>query len=334
MKKYFLKIMLALSAAVLLFSLTGCGRPHMASSGSVYANADQYQVGDAEIEQSVKHLEITWGSGNVTIERSESTSLKLTETCPQELPEEQQMHWWLDDDTLYIQFEASGAIFDPIASLGKKELTVSLPSDHHLDDVLVSSGSASIHLDSIIADQLEINTGSGEIDVDCEAQNIDISTASGKVDLSCTSKAISIDTASGKVIVNAPCDLEKLSISTASGRQDLTLSTADTVEIDSASGSISIAADHIRDLEANSASGEMDLDFSSVPDECSIDTASGDITLKLPEDAGFTLDLDTAVFDFDSEFALKKKDDRYICGDGKAELEISTSSGDIDLLIR
>ena len=62
-----------------------------------------------------------------------------------------------------------------------------------------------------------------------------------------------------------------------------------------------------------------------------IDTASGKVTLQLPADSNFTLDMDTASGDFRSDLALKMDGKKYVCGNGKGMIKIDTASGDIFL---
>ena len=62
-----------------------------------------------------------------------------------------------------------------------------------------------------------------------------------------------------------------------------------------------------------------------------VETTSGDVMVKLPDDSSFTLELDTVSGTFLSDFALAAKSGEYICGSGSNDFEISTTSGDIFL---
>ena len=59
------------------------------------------------------------------------------------------------------------------------------------------------------------------------------------------------------------------------------------------------------------------------------ESTSGNVTLSLPEDTGFTAHLDTTSGDITYELPLEKKGDTYICGDGSSKINIDTTSGDI-----
>ena len=60
-----------------------------------------------------------------------------------------------------------------------------------------------------------------------------------------------------------------------------------------------------------------------------LDATSGDITLKLPNAPGFTLDLDARPSHLNSALALEKNGSKYTYGDGSARLRIETTSGNI-----
>ena len=63
-----------------------------------------------------------------------------------------------------------------------------------------------------------------------------------------------------------------------------------------------------------------------------MDSMSGDLTLTLPEDAGFTVSLDAMSSDFSSDFPTVKKNKSYVCGDGHCKIEVSAMSGDVAIL--
>ncbi|MBP5239870.1 MAG: DUF4097 family beta strand repeat protein, partial [Oscillospiraceae bacterium] len=102
-------------------------------------------------------------------------------------------------------------------------------------------------------------------------------------------------------------------------------------ELDAASGAISITADTIRNLDIDSASGDVLCRLRKTPEDSSIDTASGKVAMVLPEDAAFTLKLSTASGRMNSDFAMKKSGNTYVCGSGSGRLHIDTASGNVNL---
>ena len=63
--------------------------------------------------------------------------------------------------------------------------------------------------------------------------------------------------------------------------------------------------------------------------EGDIGTSSGSVELYMPENADFTLDVDTASGDISWDVPLKRDGDKYVSGNGSGMIEIDTSSGDV-----
>jgi predicted dehydrogenase len=61
------------------------------------------------------------------------------------------------------------------------------------------------------------------------------------------------------------------------------------------------------------------------------DGKSLELELTLPENAGFTLELDTFSENFISEFATVRHNDRYVCGDGSCKITVDGASGNVTI---
>lgn len=119
------------------------------------------------------------------------------------------------------------------------------------------------------------------------------------------------------------------------------------VDFDGASGICTFEDCQIRNLDMDTASGdvefsgtldELDFDamsarftgtFENVPNRIDMDSMSGDLELSLPEDCGFTLNLDAMSGSFDSDFDTTTKNDTYHHGDGRCRINVSAMSGDV-----
>ena len=108
-----------------------------------------------------------------------------------------------------------------------------------------------------------------------------------------------------------------------------------------------------RDMEAGSASGDMDLTLcadaervqvfsvsgdvhlyadTAVTTVFELGTVSGDISLSLLADQGFTLDYTTVSGDFlSSSYALSREGGKYVYNGGGCEIEAETVSGDFEI---
>lgn len=165
------------------------------------------------------------------------------------------------------------------------------------NDVQVQAGSGDVKLGSIQG-QVQVNTGSGDIQVDTVQRPARLHTGSGDIEVSQPNDSVVAETGSGNITVNgAHADLR---VHTGSGE----------VEIDGNPG----------------ASNYWDLH-----------TSSGDVTLRVPSDASFRLYAHSSSGDIDASIPIVmegttgKHELRARIGDGKAHVEVETSSGKITL---
>lgn len=275
-------ILLGIMGMVLL---SGCS----IKDSFMYENADKYTAGSAQIDATIKDLDIEWAAGDVVVKTGDVSEARIEEDAPDNLEEKNQMHWWLDGTTLRIKIYGKGKIIN----LGlEKTLTVTLPQDVNLRDVEIDVASAEVSVESLQAEEVEINSASGNVEFIGQAKAVNISTASGDIYADCMAEELELDTASGKIEVKEGGLLREAGI-------------------DTASGDVVIIAETFNAME--------------------IETASGKITVKLPSDSNFTLDLDSASGGLHSDLALTTNGKRYVCGNGKASLSIDTASGDVFL---
>ena len=89
-----------------------------------YAHAEKYTAGDADIGESVCALDIHWENGKVNLEYHSGEKIELRESSSRPISEDMKMRWWLDGDTLRVQYAKSGLHF---GWNQEKELTVRIP---------------------------------------------------------------------------------------------------------------------------------------------------------------------------------------------------------------
>lgn len=142
-----------------------------------------------------------------------------------------------------------------------------------------------------IGDELELNVASAVVSVKHLAiHNVDFNGASGTLTLDdCTVEELDIDTASGDIRFSGSLDV----------------------------------------LDCDAVSADCVLSLTNNPSRISIDSVSGDLTLFLPEDCGFTVGMDTISGDFASEFASSESGKFHIYGDGRCRISVSGVSGDL-----
>ena len=289
-----------------------------------------YNIGSGEVSEKIEKIDIDWASGVLTLARDKGNTIRIDE--PSEYLEDwQKVHWRVDGTTLHILFDKPGAVdFLNLDWGSQKKLTVTVPESLLLDEYAVSAASAEIS-GSVSAKNLKVDTASGEVKLDCAADDLRVDTASGGVELCCVSEHISVETASGAVVLRQSGEAKRVEIETASGKMEAVLGTVAELKANTASGNVSVTAESLKQGNVDSSSGKVTMELAVMPASLEIDTASGDVTLTLPKKADFNLKLETASGDFECEYAVVMKDDRYICGDGSGKINIDTSSGDITI---
>ena len=301
-------IMACIGLAGLLLGMTACSAGETLS----YANAERYCVGDTSFTETIEHLDIDWVSGRVNIVTHSDSSVLLSEETDFSAADDMRVHWWLDGTTLRVKFSAPGVRLSALGH-GKKELTIKLPEAMKLAGITVNTASADITVEQIEADAVSASTASGEMDISCGSDEIELGSASGNIDLS----------QSGRTA--------RVQVHTASGEIRSSLEQCEKAELDSASGKIDVSANELSELSAKAASGNVSCVIKKAAGRCELRTVSGEIMLSMPDDAGFTVRIDSVSGDFSSDLALKKSGSTYVYKDGGAEVFLKTTSGDMTI---
>ncbi|MDO4479409.1 MAG: DUF4097 family beta strand repeat-containing protein [Lachnospiraceae bacterium] len=304
--KYILAVACIIGTAL---AITGCG----GLESLVYPDPDSYKIGNAEIAENVEHIDIDWISGDVKIVTDDVKTLSIREETGRDISDKQRVHWRLNGSTLSIKFCASGIKPRHISTLNK-DLTVTIPEKMALSSVDIDAASAPLDIRNLSAEDVTLSTASGDILFTGENDRLRATSASGRITISQTGTADTIEA------------------DTASGDVELILENAENVAAHSASGRISAEAVDARSLRLESVSGNVTAVLGSAPKTCALNTVSGKVSLTLPENAGFTARIGTVSGDFDSDLALKKNGDTYINGDGRADITMDTTSGDMKIM--
>lgn len=105
---------------------------------------------------------------------------------------------------------------------------------------------------------------------------------------------------------------------------------ADKLEITTVSGDVKAACRRMNKVEAVTVSGELYLQFVNAPEKIDVESVSGNVSICLPEAAGFKLEMDSVSGDVSSEFSLERKDDdEYAYGDERCDIDVNTVSGNV-----
>lgn len=258
--------------------------------GYSYPNSSKYKVGNFTLEEEINQLEINWMAGSVTVEVTEENQVYAKETEVSD--DDQKMRYLVENGKLTIQYQK--AKFFSFGSWSKsKDLTVYIPRNMAKN-----------------MNQIDIETVSADIDISgFESKGMDFETVSGKIDIKdLITKTLDIEGVSG--------DIEGNGIQT------------DVLNVDVVSGSAYIEGVFEKaDLEA--VSGDLKLGCDSFVENVNAETVSGDITLYIPEENGFSAELDSVSGDLNTEFSVNGKGDTKIYGNGNAKFDFETVSGDV-----
>lgn len=257
---------------------------------------DKMSTGSAEFDKNeVKSIDINWTSGTVDIKNGNTDKVEISENAAYDKDDDNAMRWSLDDGKLKIYDSKNTFGFHWFSfSMSPKKLTVTLPEGISLDEFDVSSASADFTAESINADTLDIETASGKITIDSfEGKKAEINTASGTIDLNrVLAEDVDIETISGECTVTGK--IEKLNVSGVSSVLNLTVG------------------------KNNS--------------EINAETVSGNVNIKTNcDESGFTANYSSISGNFSSDFAGINKDDKFVYASGKADYNISTVSGNIEI---
>lgn len=165
---------------------------------------------------------------------------------------------------------------------------------------------------------LSVSVGSGDVRVSQAQGDVSLDTGSGAVEVTgFKGTALSVDTGSGDVTCS---DLEgdEVAVDTGSGDVRLTGVTAPKLALETGSGTVT--ADLRRDIAS-----------------LSVETGSGDISIRAPASLGAEVEIETSSGDIESDFPLqvtRRSRDHMVgtIGDGKGSIAIETGSGGIKLL--
>jgi hypothetical protein len=177
-------------------------------------------------------------------------------------------------------------------------------------------------------------SGSGDVTASDIGGDVQVHCGSGDVKLSKIKGQARVTTGSGDITLDAVQGESRLQA--GSGTLEIS-NPGDALEADTGSGDVTIRGASA-DVRLRTSSGEIDVEGNPGPSNYwDFHTGSGEVTLHVPSTASFRLYAHTSSGDIDAaipivmEGTTNKHELRARIGDGKARVEIQTSSGDISL---
>lgn len=221
---------------------------------------------------------------------------------------------------LELEWVAGSITIQPDEHVHSIHVTEYTPSGSDYETVMQQSGQTlkiKFSKESVKLSGFSINANVSKdlvitVPADWNCNSIDIDAAAADVKIhDLKMNELDFDGASGKLILDN-CDIVELDIDTASGDVDF-------------SGTLN-------ELDFDAASARFDGEFHNIPQKLNLDAMSGDMTLVLPENSGFSLELDSMSGSFDSDFDFHTMGAHYECGDSSCKIKVSALSGDVEIL--
>jgi lia operon protein LiaG len=183
---------------------------------------------------------------------------------------------------------------------------------------------------------IRIWVASADVAADRTRGKLRIETGSGNVDLRTGAGDVTLSTGSGDLTVSG-MQGTSLHLETGSGNVTLTDGKAGTLRVETGSGDIEATASAGDELSFETGSGNVDVALVSTFRSLSIQTGSGDVTLRVPPTVGAEVDLDTGSGDIDLgglTLQVRRIERDHVTGtlgDGKGRLSVETGSGNVRL---
>lgn len=183
---------------------------------------------------------------------------------------------------------------DIFKSVKSKTIVAEIPRNAVTNYISINTAGADIEFDNINTDTLTINSFSGNANIDTVKSSY-------------------------------------ISVNNVSGKNKLSNITSDQFELNCVSGDAEVEG-NIDTIYLNSVSGDLDYStYSLSTNLISINTVSGDTTITLPKNSGFTVINSSLSGEIKSGFDGRQIDEHYIYGDGSTEMELNSVSGSISI---
>ena len=214
----------------------------------------------------------------------------------------------------------------------RADLVIRVPKGSEVHVYLAVGSVAVANVDG----ELHVNSHSAPVTATGTRGELDVDVGSGDVRVTQAQGELNVDTGSGAVDVTG-FKGTGLSIDTGSG--DVTGSDfqGDELSVDTGSGEIRLSGVSAPRVSLETGSGRITTELRRDVASLAVQTGSGDIAIRAPATLGAEVEIETSSGDIDTDFALmvtrQSRDHMQgTIGDGKGTIAIETGSGNIKLL--
>jgi len=189
---------------------------------------------------------------------------------------------------------------------------------------------------SNVEGNIRVWAAAADVAADRTRGTLRLGTGSGNIDLRTASGDVLLETGSGDITV-AGVQGTSLRLETGSGNVTITDGKAGTFHVETGSGDIEATGSSGDDVSFETGSGNVDVSLVTTFRMLSIETGSGDVTLRVPPTVGAEVDLDTGSGEIDLgglTLQVRRIEHDHVTGtlgDGKGRLSVETGSGNVRL---
>ena len=168
-----------------------------------------------------------------------------------------------------------------------------------------------------------------EFSKDTESKTVDIENVFSNITMNDIKlNKLDIENVSGEVKMKNITAID-ISLETVSGGADTENIIAKNLNCDTVSGNLKMRGS-FTDVDAESVSGDIEVYSKEKVNSADVETVSGDFEITIPENSGFTVDMDSTK-KLSSAFETTNRGDLIISGDGSAEFDFETVSGQFSI---
>ncbi|MBP7175021.1 MAG: DUF4097 family beta strand repeat protein [Thermoclostridium sp.] len=224
-----------------------------------------------------------------------------------------------------------------ISITGKTWLDVKVPESWG-DDLEVTSVSGSINAPVLDGDRIQVSSVSGSINVESiNGENVYLNTTSGSLQIGTLVAAEMFEksTVSGSFEVDV-LEAGEVKLGSTSGSTTVRGGTTEKVTSTSISGSVNMNLQE-GSTELSTTSGGISVSFDKGFEDFKANSVSGSVTLQIPEDCEFKVNVNTISGDINcDDFSMKtlsseKNHLEAEVGDGESNIEVHTTSGSVNI---
>lgn len=254
---------------------------------------EHFIVKDIQIKNDIVDISLDWIKGNLSIKKSANDEIRIVQLGSENLSEDEFFSYKIRGKHLIIKDERKGKVSIGLKLTNSSDLELYLP-EKEFNTIVVNTISSDIYSEHLKAKSLTFDTISGNINVIGEFLESCFKTISGKIQ-------------------SEGLDTKKIAI-------------------DTTSGNITIDNSHLEELDLKTISGDSKIRSLSMIQYIKFNSVSGNATITIPDNDGFTIDFTKVSGKLKSDFALTIDGNEHAYKNGTAKIKVSTVSGNFEIL--